>query len=75
MLDYWMKQFPNQSLPMRNGSWCKYEPIGWEWNIAPNSSINKLASGGGMVPDKSWWGKNIVGVEWKRSQSFLFCQR
>jgi len=66
-VEYWMKEFPEQSLA--HEEWeidYKYEPFGWDWcYIAPNSSVKKLMAGGGMVPNKSWWGKNIVGVDWE----------
>jgi hypothetical protein len=64
--EYWMEKFTDQSLAYQEWELDCQDQISWDWcYIAPNSSVKKLMSGGGMVPNKSWWGKNIVGVDWE----------
>jgi hypothetical protein len=41
------------------------EPNCWGWAYIPvNSRMATLKSGGGSVPQRVFWGKNLIGVEW-----------
>jgi len=67
-VDYWMKErhYIDKTLAYQN--WQEdyiYEAFGWEWcYIAPNASVKDLRKGGGTVPQKKWWGKNLVFADW-----------
>lgn len=67
-VDYWMKLNPNETLSYSEWT-ANYpaEPNSWEWAyIAPDSIPYALASGGGSVPQRHYWGKNLIGVIWDK---------
>jgi hypothetical protein len=65
-VDYWMKLNPKETLSYQE--WqanYPYEPNSWDWAyINPDSVPHTLASGGGSVPQRMYWGKNLIGVIW-----------
>lgn len=67
---YWMGIYPEETLAYEE--WAvgyPQEPLGWEWcYISPNSNRDNLAAGGGLVPKKEYWGKNLVGVTWEADE-------
>lgn len=63
---YWILQRPNENLYYAEWT-INYapEPNSWEWAyIVEGSNPHDLASGGGSVPERHFWGKNLVGVLW-----------
>jgi hypothetical protein len=41
-------------------------PHTWDWAyISPNAKAEKLASGGGHVPMKKYWGMNLINIKWE----------
>lgn len=62
-VEYWMKAHPEDTLYYQE--WTigyPQEPEEWEWCYIPTSSnYLDLASGGAEVPQKIYWGKNLVG--------------
>jgi len=65
-VDWWMKQNPNRILTYTE--WVCNEFMSaeeWDWCYIPvGSDVKELAIGGGKVPRKSWWGKNLALVDW-----------
>ena len=64
-VEYWMLIAPNETL-----SWQEWdanyapEPNSWDWAyIEPGALPYNLAQGGGSVPVRSYWGKNLIGLE------------
>jgi len=62
--DHWMKIYPKKVLCWESFRSNKIEGIdGWEWAYIPKSArVNKLAAGGGSVPDPKFRGINLIGV-------------
>jgi hypothetical protein len=65
-VELWMKERPLELL-----SYLEFrldyapEPYGWDWCYIPvHSQVKTLAKGGGNVPLKSYWGRNLVNVAW-----------
>lgn len=69
-VDYWMKAEPEYSLS--HELWEMNDPNGaveWEWCYIPlSANLAKLKEGGGNVPNKSYWGKNIVDTKWESNE-------
>lgn len=65
-VDYWKERSPNQTMAFEVWETNKGSgPTMWDWAyIAPNSSHKKLRSGGGNVPDQSFWGQNLICLKW-----------
>lgn len=63
---YWMEVNPKETLAYQEWE-ANYpaEPNSWDWAyIAPDSIPYNLARGGGSVPQRIYWGKNLIGVIW-----------
>jgi len=65
---YWMQERPTEILSYEE--WvCGYpqEPEEWGWCYIPyGSDLQKLQAGGSAyIPKYSFWGTNLVGVDWE----------
>jgi len=66
-VNYWMCLFPNEVLSHQEWA-ANYapEPNSWEWCYIPHGSVpHKIAQGGASVPQRKFWGTNLVGVKWE----------
>jgi hypothetical protein len=69
-VDYWIDFDAHRNCPltMSYELWelnKPEEPLEWEWAfIQTDDSITQLSAGGGSVPKREFWGKNLIGTKW-----------
>lgn len=66
-VNYWMKKYPNECLFFEGWEVNNpKEPDSWDWAYIPvDSNVHELASGGGSVPLRKYWGQNLIGIAWE----------
>lgn len=66
-VEHWMKIRPVETMWFEEWEIDALYPDEWDWCYIPTTSnVQDLASGGGYVPQKKYWGINLVNIEWKR---------
>lgn len=68
-VDYWRKSLPEETLSYKIWELNCEHRFEWDWAFIPKTEKKaNLTTGGGAVPAKKFWGRNLIGIEWYKQR-------